>query len=472
MRRQATVAAGESNPEGVRRLRLLNRVGCIGVPLLLLLILVIGWWTGGSWSERRLQEEIARLESAGVLLPPEDLIPHVPEGERNAADLYEQAFRAHNLGWGEWDKLYDFSDRSPERLAVVQEVVERNEGYYRLLDEAARTPHCAFPVDWADPYADTPHYAKLREAARMLGVRADLLTVDGDYDGALESCATALRVAEHVKLEPSTIGQLVACAIQGITTGALNDTLTAGTPTPESCRRLFDEIAAIDQISPSVRAVQGDLALEGMAIFAMARAGEARALSRRLSWDKKATAAYLTYGRPLLVADQITYLRHMEKRIAAYSRLDVEAGDVLEEADAILEEAPSYRSVIARQIGFRSTSSMALQSRDEKSAYLGAIQIALALKVFQCDYGRYPDTLAELEGEGWSLPEDPFTVPESGYRYQRDGDGFVVWSLGPDLDDDFGVSRQDRVRIAPTVEERLATYPTKRDYDIVVRCPN
>jgi hypothetical protein len=434
-------------------------------------MLLIGWWTGGSWSERRLQEELARLESAGVLLPPEDLIPHVPEGETNAADLYEQAFRVYSVSQDEWDTLYDFYDHSPERLALVREVVERNEGYYQLLDEAARTPHCAFPVNWADPYASTPHYAKLREATRMLGVRADLLTVDGDYDGALESCATGLRLSEHIKLEPSIIGQLVAYAIQQAMLGTVKETLSAGSPTPEACRRLFDQIAAIDQIEPSVRAVQGDLALDGMAVFAMARAGDPKALARILDLPEAAIAAYASYGRPLLIADQITYLRHMEKRIAAYSKPAVAAGDLLEEAAMILEEAPSYRSVITQQLAFAGMSSVGLRSRDEITAHLGAIQIALALKVFQWEHERYPDTLAELAAEGWSVPKDPFAVPEAGYGYSRDGDGFVVWSLGPDLDDDFGVSRQDRLTAASTTEERLAMYPSK-DYDIVVRCPN
>jgi hypothetical protein len=435
-------------------------------------MLLIGWWTRGSWSEHRLQEEIARLESAGVLLSPEHLIPHVPEGERNAADLYEQAFRVYNLGWSERDTVCDFSDRSPERLALVREVVERNEGYYQLLDEAARTPHCAFPVDWANPHADTTsHYGKLREAASMLEVRADLLTVDGDYDGALAACATALRLAEHVKLEPSSRSQGVARAIQGITISALACTLAAGSPTPEACRRLFDQIATIDQIEPSVRALQGDLALDGMAIFALARAGDAKALSASLGFDEKAIAVYLTYGRPLLIADQITYLRHMEKLIAACAQPYAAAGDLPREAEAILEEAHSYASLITQKMADVFLAGQNVARRDGMTARLRATQIALALKAFHWHHGRYPDTLAELEGEGWSLPKDPFAVPEAAYGYSRDGDGFVVWSLGPDLDNDFGVSHQDRLRAASRTQEQL-TVRRITDYDIVVRCPN
>jgi hypothetical protein len=434
-------------------------------------MLLIGWWTGGSWSERRLQEELARLESAGVLLPPEDLIPHVPEGETNAADLYEQAFRVYSVSQDEWDTLYDFYDHSPERLALVREVVERNEGYYQLLDEAARTPHCAFPVNWADPYASTPHYAKLREATRMLGVRADLLTVDGDYDGALESCATGLRLSEHIKLEPSIIGQLVAYAIQQAMLGTVKETLSAGSPTPEACRRLFDQIAAIDQIEPSVRAVQGDLALDGMAVFAMARAGDPKALARILDLPEAAIAAYARYGRPLLTADQITYLRHMEKLIAACAQPYAAAGDLPREAEAILEEAHSYASLITQKMADVFLAGQNVARRDGMTARLRATQIALALKAFHWHHGRYPDTLAELSGEGWSLSKDPFAVPEAAYGYSRDGDGFVVWSLGPDLDNDFGVSHQDRLRAASRTQEQL-TVRRITDYDIVVRCPN
>ncbi len=470
MPRQATVSSGQTDPDRLRRLRLLNRVGCIGIPLVIILMLLIGWWTGGSWSERRLQQEIARLKSAGVLLPPEDLIPHVPHGERNGADLYERAFLIHNFPPEEQSAIHDLETGGLQWLARVHEVVERNKGYYQLLDEAARTPACAFPVNWADPYASTPHYAKLREAARMLALRAELLAAAADYDGALESCSTGLRLAEHVKLEPSIISQLVAYAIQQIILSRLDEALQSGSPTAEACRRLFDQIGSIDQTGPSVRAAQGELTLAGMAIFAMARAAHARALARILDLPEAAIAAYASYGRPLLIADQITYLHYMEKRIAAYSKPYVAAGDLAWEAVAILEEAPGYRSLITQQIAFAG-SSLGLRARDEVTAHLGAIQIALALKVFQWDHNRYADTLAELAGEGWSLPKDPFAVPEADYGYHRDRDGFVVWSLGPDLDNDFGVSRQDRLRPALTTEARSRALRSM-DYDIVVRCPN
>jgi hypothetical protein len=61
-------------------------------------------------------------------------------------------------------------------------------------------------------------------------------------------------------------------------------------------------------------------------------------------------------------------------------------------------------------------------------------QVALALKAYHREHGRYPDSLDPLENAGWPLPADPFTGQPLQYRKQ--GSGFLLWSLGPNLIDD------------------------------------
>jgi hypothetical protein len=105
-------------------------------------------------------------------------------------------------------------------------------------------------------------------------------------------------------------------------------------------------------------------------------------------------------------------------------------------------------------------------SRDRATAAIGTARIALALKAYRGDHAAYPASLAELDAVGWKLPLDPFGGKP--YRYRREGTGFVVWSLGPDMDDDNASRDFDSYQKLPRSPGQRERPP--EDYDIVFRC--
>lgn len=469
MANPSTSPGPHPGPAKPRSLRTFNRIGCLLLIVVLVTFLVVSYFAKTSAGGRRLQEEIARLKAAGVLLEPEDLIPSVPAGEKNAADVHEQAFRAYHVSQSESETVWQAPEEDPSRMDTVRDVVARHARYFDLLDEASRVPACAFPVDWREPVSATfPDHTNMREAARMLVLRAEVLSADGDYDGALECCATGFRIAEHVKIEPSLRSQLVAYAIQSITLGSLADGLSAGTPSAEACRRLFDQLSTIDQIVPSVHAMQGELAFEGMYVFELAHGGRVHVLATTLTdLSERELAAYVTIGRPLLNADHITYLRHMEKRIAGYALAYREIGSEFEDAQAVLDRAP-YTSLLTGTLTWASLDAMVITGREENAALIRCAQAALAVKAYSAAHGSYPESLPELEADGWALPRDSFTFPEAPLHYHRRPEGFQIWSVGPDGDNDGGLTEWDRRKaVAPGSQQRMVP---SRDYDVTFRC--
>jgi hypothetical protein len=64
--------------------------------------------------------------------------------------------------------------------------------------------------------------------------------------------------------------------------------------------------------------------------------------------------------------------------------------------------------------------------------------LAVALAAYRQEHGKYPAALAELPNAA-KLPRDPFTGTGAGgpeneqpFHYRLVGDGFVLWSVGPD----------------------------------------
>ncbi len=65
--------------------------------------------------------------------------------------------------------------------------------------------------------------------------------------------------------------------------------------------------------------------------------------------------------------------------------------------------------------------------------------VALALRAYHLESGAYPATLSQLTPNTLpQIPSDPFGGGE-GLRYKKQGNNFVLWSIGPDKKDDGGV---------------------------------
>jgi len=431
-----------------------------------------------------LRRELNRLRKAGEpmtladVLTPLQLEPatSVSPDSPNAAWVYQHAFQTLSLTKDEKEE-YD-NLRSPTstttangkpitpaqveaaRLAFARKVIPKNAYYFSLLDEASRIRDCAFTVRWdAGAAALFPHDAKLREAGRWLALRAELMTSEGRLDQAVADAATILRIAEHAKTEPTLIGQLVGYALQSIAVRSLENTLSGGQPSPTACRALYDQLAAIDQVGPSVRAMRGERVLLGMWAYDSLRRHpieasrdlfEGMGVDRGPLWP----VPYVTVGRPLFNLDEIAFLRFMRGEIAAFQQPWPEST----RAAGSLERGKEHTPYILARI-LTPVFTKGLEARGRNTALLGDAEIALALKVYHAEHGAYPDSLAALEQDGWKLPTDPFTQKPNHYR--RDRAGFLVWSAGPDMDDDNG--RDVDPKYAP-----IRFFG--EDYDVTFRC--
>lgn len=79
----------------------------------------------------------------------------------------------------------------------------------------------------------------------------------------------------------------------------------------------------------------------------------------------------------------------------------------------------------------------------ERIAHQRLVQVALAVERYRKSEKRLPETLRELTPKLLvEIPRDPFDDEE--IRYRKDGDGYVVYSVGEDRKDDGGKRRMPR----------------------------
>ena len=436
-------------------------LGCLLAVVVAVVLPALVWLVSSAVTGARAQAEIERLRQAGE---PADaaglrkLLPQIAPGEDNAAMLYQEAFdrKVEVAGY------QDIAGVPRERWTTgnwqsARHFVSSNTAYFDSLDRASRVEKCDFPTNWDDLVnAMFPQFARMREVARALNLKAELQLAEGKLDQAAETCATEFRIARHAAQSPTIIAQLVAVAIRGIGAKELQRVLSEGTPSVATCRRLFTEVDDPHRVQAWVNAMRGErvFGLDVCARVEQGRYTPGMFGEDRPSGQAYAMLAYGTAGRPFLNLDKQRLLQFTTRNVEAFSLPWREAKAAVDALEAEEEQLPAY-ALLAKML--LPVFKRALWSRDKDAAYLGAARIALAAKAYRGEHGKYPAALTDLEKDGWKLPPDPFTG--KAYLYRREGPGFAVWSTGPDLKD-------NNARDADWSHDKI----DQPGYDFVFRC--
>jgi hypothetical protein len=284
-----------------------------------------------------------------------------------------------------------------------------------------------------------------------------LLARDGKADEALAQCETVLRMADHARGDPAFIAILVAWAIRAIDVDIAESVLSATDPSAEACHALQAALARVDQKAELVRALRTESVLDTQYVHAVVR----RALESAGTW-----ASYL--GRTQVNLSEYQFLRMMDEQIEALALKWPESHWEAKRVVDRFEHAPWYSSwsvgYIMNAMVFPSAAH-GLQAAERVQARLDALQIALALKQYKAKSSAYPDSLAALRAAGYDIPLDRFTGREFVYRLE--GAGFLIYSLGPDMDDDHGRDfLKDKRRGKKPIEHGKGLWDT----DVPFRC--
>ncbi|MFW6155752.1 MAG: hypothetical protein ACOC7J_00420 [Armatimonadota bacterium] len=439
-------------------LRRLRRLG-IGL-LVLFVVLAIPWTYFNITLGMALEREIEQIRERGEPLTLEEALPETPPRSENAAYAYEEAFRVFHY-WGPSldgaasgtmltalsrpgtrEKLEDFVEGRADVLPDDARKRLFSDGVEQRLDairRASQMKRCVFPVNWEDGYgALLPHFGQFRAAQRLVTARMMIAGREGRSEEALEWCRVGLRMTEHISEEPTLIAFLVRVAmIEMLSRGAQDicDDVALTAAQAES----IGSIAGSDDLWQHLhRAMEAERAL-GLSLFDGDHQVQdyvaTESPADRYPWS----LYYSPLGAPLRKNDQLTFVNLYELLIERMEHPWREVG----------QDWPDRQEYTA--LGGRTAPltmvlmpvfSRAPMNRDAAIARRDQFQIALALNLYRQEHEEYPRTLEPLAGTvDWPIPEDIFSGEPFGYR--REGDGYLLWSVGPDLDDDGGHGYQE-----------------------------
>ncbi len=294
------------------------------------------------------------------------------------------------------------------------------------------------------------YFQDFRNLARLLDVEAQLRACQGDWAGAVNAKLDGLRLGQDIQMGAPLVGGMVGYSCQLVARADLD--LVAD--------RLFADEARL--AARRLEVILGR-ALSYPELLRNEREWMVGALKALLekggdNWRQRLAAVagnfaanlddYLKARTPeQIVSDAAGYWGALVAR--AGLPYDPTGGPPLPAPHPIYQAlAPMYRRVQVTALANDATNRMLL--------------LSLALHAWQAERGQYPDMLEKLvPGYLECLPLDPFAKLEP-FRYGQSGKGYILYSLGPDGDDDGGapVPAQEPERgLAPEAEGDLVMPP-------------
>ena len=390
------------------------------------------------------QAPYLRLEAAQLM---QTNLPPAVSDQQNAAAIYKQAFASLDADTGitPQDSPLTAATTSDVSSPAVGELLARHAATLDLIRRAADRDTCRFQRDWTRPSFDLllPEMNSLRTAARLLVLAARREAADGDATDALRDVARIHRIGRHAASEPMLISNLVGIAID---TMAL-ETLARVLPTLRKSDLAAFDAPGIRDLVTTTPAFTGHLYGEealGLATFADLSDGNTDLPSLttivgnaepRPSLSRFLPVSVL-YNVFFLPADLAGYRSIMRKyqtaavRTEPYPELKKHLGSIETE---IRERSPGMlTSMVVPAIG------AVVRKQTQSTAQHRAAAALVAATKQRLETGKSPETFADVTAT--LVPPasgDPFTADQP-LLMKRTDDAIVVYSIGPDGEDDGG----------------------------------
>jgi len=408
-----------------------------------LFVLAASAWTiVNARYSRMLERELASLRADGYALTLAEVVPKPVPDDQNAALLYLPLFhvnfdpKAGSPGNSSTSGLRSFKVDKTDLTSVLaaRSILESAAAQDALakLKAASLRPYSVFPIRWEDTYnALFPHMAQFRQGTRMVCAEAVLQAHDGKLAEALDWLCVSERMAAHAGQEPTLIGQLVAVAMRAIGDKAAREIITDADLSPKLARPLYDELARADLTSGYERALRTELVTGLTTIEQLAHNPKGTELmfgSEDLPFPPVLVKMMSSGpGASVLKLEEANYAHDMHEMIPTI-RQPYRLHPKPETASSTPRFGHMFSALLMPVLGRIG------QKRDQCLAQVHLLQIVLALKAQKHSLGSYPE---RLEGLVWPAPtEDPFSGRP--FVYRRQGGGFLLYSLGPNLKDDGG----------------------------------
>ncbi len=402
----------------------------------------------------KLRRAYADLQAAGRPMTAAKVIPEPIPESRNAARLYERAVTTLKELPAPKKDLLEYTGRlayrslsddlDPNETIEFETLLAREEVglSLSLFEEALQRPECRFDRDYKAGDLKTPfELHDLRRVAAIARAKACRQVRAGDGACAWDVVRAQLKVADHLASDPVMDSQFPRLSVIRDCCYTMQNLCVTAPLDAQSYRLVQERLQGLDTVEPLVRAIDAERLVRGEWFFSLSHDELYDVMhdddvqdggDRELDAFFRLMFRFATF-RPSLVASHAAYLRGMHKAVemfeGPYVPRDV---GVRKEFNEALGRHFLAHWVCQMHDYFR-------QFHCEMVARLHMTRAGLGLLEYRREHGAFPERLDELKLEGLV---DPFV--EQPLHYRAEPGGFLVYSVGEDLQDNGGIPKERR----------------------------
>ena len=402
------------------------------------------------WSTITALDNTAKLEAAAIqtmtLNRAQTILPSTPSQDENAADIYNQV--KEEMGevpeWF-WNAATDptFDPQSEK----AQNLLRDNKKAIALIKEATQKPRLYHPLLISYDF-EIQEFAPLRNAAKLLALEARTHARKGNMTPALENISGMNQIAEHFNQTPAMINVLVASAIHAEAKRTL-EIILAKKPI-HSKARISSPVKPHDHIFQSFRT--GMMFEDFMNAFGMGALLIKDQSFEDIYWNsfddgfENVWQAFIVeyFGAPLyrifLYPDDRNSRKQFWEGFHEYiSKPYYKSGLDLKEWLDHLDENIDLGFPMA--INPYPVGNYFKRVAQQQTHFLLG-RLGLATAAYHSDHGKYPEKLKALVPKYITeIPIDPFSGEPLKMISAKDG--LILYSVGPNLEDDQGAIFED-----------------------------
>ncbi len=334
-----------------------------------------------------------------------------------------------------------------EQTEALRAEMKRAEAAVIQARRLAEMPDGRYPISYTPDFISTllPYAQTARETARMMSLDALLRSQEGKADEALTSCRAILNAGRSLGDEPLLISQLVRMACRAVAVSQIQRTLAQGEPADAALRQvqqllekeepepllLFGirgERAGIDRLMTAIQSGQ----ISGGQMTQM------MGMSNGFG-DNLAPMEFLAARLPGFIPSQrAALLRHLNQAVEIAKLPPEQQLHEIGNLDANTKQQAVLVRLLAPALS--KVAAAGVRSRVELRCAIAA----LAAERYRRDKGRWPDKLEALR-EADYLTQFPVDLYDGKpLRFRRLDDGLLIYSVGPDGEDNGGLIDREK----------------------------
>lgn len=336
-----------------------------------------------------------------------------------------------------------------------------------------------------------PGIQMLRTAARGLTARAMWHLGEGRTQEAWRDLRACHQIARHTKSGTTLIENLVGIAVESMASEGTQTLLHHGNLNSEAARQILAELQKMPQMQPLsesltngerlayldcvTRLAKGEWDLRDFQALIASDANDAVAFvtSTKIDWNIVLEDGNRWYDR---LADAVSLPRTERKSAIQKVTAEIERLGTANSAAMLLGSlfSSNTRSHVMSDLlimQFLPALDAVARAWDRSDTILDLNKVSAALAVYRAEHGHYPETLGELvPGILTNMPLDFYSG--SSFRYQRNGDGYLLYSVFENGVDDGGSSFDGRIVKGTWADESASVDYQKSDIVVLLPRPD